>query len=67
MTMDPNPGYFYFSLFCEVCVGEGCRQGRARGGVGRGMEEIIFIRDALYRTDTHCFKCFHSATYCWLA
>ena len=30
MTKDPNLGFFYFSLFCEVCVG--CEDGREGGG-----------------------------------
>ena len=31
------------------------RQGRARGGVGRGVGANIFICEALYQPNTHCF------------
>ena len=40
-------------------------QGRARGGVGRGMRAIIFICDTLYQLNTHCFK-FSSRYSIWL-
>ena len=52
MTKDPNPGFFYFALFCEVCVcvwvgggGVGSRQDSAGQGKGRfwqGSESNYF-------------------------
>ena len=57
ITKDPNPGFFLiFFFFCEMgWRGWGRGQGRARGGVGRGVGAIIFICDALYQANTHCF------------
>ena len=40
MTKDPNLGFFYFSLFCEVCVG--CGDGREGGGAEvRGIGSMV--------------------------
>ena len=43
-----NAGVFIFPFFVRG-------QGRARGGVGRGVGAIIFICDTLYQPNTHCF------------
>ena len=49
MTKDPNPLFFIFPLFYEVCGGgggggeEGGRQGRARGGLVLAGEWINYF------------------------